>query len=41
MIMEGRVFILIIIKKIYMQTPVMNMPYDMSVYDKGEYPKYS
>ena len=25
--------------KFMMQTPVM--PYDMSVYDKGEYPKYS
>ena len=24
-----------------MQTPVMSMPYDMSVYDKGDYPKYS
>ena len=28
-------------KTFYMQTPVMNMPYDMSVYDKGDYPKYS
>ena len=27
--------------KFMMQTPVMFMPYDMSVYDKGEYPKYS
>ena len=27
--------------KFMMQTPVMYMPYDMSVYDKGEYPKYS
>lgn len=27
--------------KFYMQTPVMSMPYDMSVYDKGDYPKYS
>ena len=24
-----------------MQTPKMTMPYNMSVYDKGEYPKYS
>lgn len=24
-----------------MQTPKMSMPYNMSVYDKGEYPKYS
>ena len=24
-----------------MQTPVMTLPYDMSVYDKGEYPKYT
>ena len=23
------------------QTPKMSMPYNMSVYDKGEYPKYS
>ena len=27
--------------KFMIQTPVMFMPYDMSVYDKGEYPKYS
>ena len=27
--------------KFMMQTPVMFMPYDMSVFDKGEYPKYS
>ena len=24
-----------------MQTPVMSMPYNMSCYDKGDYPKYS
>lgn len=24
-----------------MQTPVMTLPYNMSVYDKGEYPKYT
>ncbi len=24
-----------------MQTPVMQMPYNMGVYDKGDYPKYS
>tara|TARA_B110000114_G_C14958568_1_gene343402 strand:- start:55 stop:735 length:681 start_codon:yes stop_codon:yes gene_type:complete len=27
--------------KFALQTPVMTLPYDMSVYDKGDYPKYS
>ena len=27
--------------KFALQTPVMVLPYDMSVYDKGDYPKYS
>ena len=27
--------------KFALQTPVMALPYDMSVYDKGDYPKYS
>ena len=27
--------------KFSLQTPVMALPYDMSVYDKGDYPKYS
>ncbi len=27
--------------KFSLQTPVMTLPYDMSVYDKGDYPKYS
>jgi hypothetical protein len=27
--------------KFALQTPVMTLPFDMSVYDKGDYPKYS
>jgi hypothetical protein len=27
--------------KFYLQTPIMTMPYNMSCYDKGDYPKYS
>ena len=27
--------------KFALQTPVMTLPYDMSTYDKGDYPKYS
>ena len=27
--------------KFQLQTPVMTLPFDLNVYDKGEYPKYS